>query len=175
MQSRSPFENFEQQFGSPYQDDEVIAEPTNEFMNARYLREEPAKHLPMQQKRIITILPKQSQPVKRIVSRPIQKVYRVKESPGSQQQTYRVVQPLVSDWTSSKIVYSNFFQMPSPSQATQRQIKQMYYNEPVQEIHMQPKSGPLVRQVSEEPRYVPIAPTVDIKAEPQVSLSSKHI
>lgn len=65
--------------------------------------------------------------------------------------------------------------MPSPSQATQRQIKQMYYNEPVQEIHMQPKSGPLVRQVSEEPRYVPIAPTVDIKAEPQVSLSSKHI
>uniref|UniRef100_A0A1I7US35 BZIP domain-containing protein n=1 Tax=Caenorhabditis tropicalis TaxID=1561998 RepID=A0A1I7US35_9PELO len=149
FQTPNPFDNIDQQFGNQYHEEEVI--PQNEYMN-RYVEEKPVP-----QKQIIKILPNKQPPVKRVFCRPIQKFYRVKEYPGvQQQQTYRVVQPT-----------------NTPAQP-QRHVKQMYYTgEQDSDIYMQPQSGPLIRH--EEPsRYVPIAPTKEIKQEQTIFTSEQN-
>ncbi|CAI2356213.1 unnamed protein product [Caenorhabditis sp. 36 PRJEB53466] len=160
FQNPSPFEP---QYNKPsgYQEEEVICRTNDDFIHQQYVEHEELIEDPMvaPPKRIIAILPRQQNqmqnPVRKMVTRPIQKIYRVKEIPANHSaQTCKIAQPV------------------NQQRMVQRPLQQkaIFYTKPV-EMRPQPQSGPLIRQTfkkeCDQPRFVPIAPTRDIKHEIQ--------
>ncbi|CAL2050843.1 unnamed protein product [Caenorhabditis brenneri] len=178
FQNPSPFMNkIDAQYDVPFHDEEVIADDINNYIepyvedkppayfdehNMNHLPTDevvPIEEMPVQQKRVIRIVPSQT-PIRRVISKPVQKFYRVKEYNQVPQKeiSYRVIPS------------SNIRTQQTPPRQTKQPI---FHNGQRAEIHRQPQSGPLIRKV-EEPRYVSIAPLHEIKVEETLYTSEQN-